>query len=197
MAVPVNEITKLLTDYRALSREAFLAKYVSPVLLHQTNPGDSTGVRGYLAGLFRRRLFSSPTLISARPETDRQTSRSDSGMLVFGLHSKKGGGFSNIVMVGRGSDSDIELPYDKVSKLHAYFSCNEEGDDWTVSDMHTTTGTFVNGVRLPPETPVHVVSGAVLKFGSAELVFFSPAALHDHISSLVAGLGQPPVNPGP
>src|SRR5690606_33528442 len=48
--------------------------------------------------------------------------------------------------VGRGSDNDIVLEGDSVSRRHALFE--RIGESWSVVDDHSTNGTYVNDVQI-------------------------------------------------
>lgn len=51
-------------------------------------------------------------------------------------------------MVGRGADADYTIPGKDISRKHCliYFS----QDQLIVRDLYSRSGTFVNGVRIPP-----------------------------------------------
>lgn len=50
------------------------------------------------------------------------------------------------LLVGRGSDCQLELEHDLVSRHHCKLRL--AGDGFVVEDMQSTTGTFVNRVRV-------------------------------------------------
>lgn len=52
----------------------------------------------------------------------------------------------NEILIGRGEDCLIHLPFTNVSRRHArIFS---QGEELTIEDLNSTNGTFVNGVRI-------------------------------------------------
>jgi hypothetical protein len=51
-----------------------------------------------------------------------------------------------IFRVGRHPECDIVIPTPGTSRQHAEFECRDGG--WTVSDLNSGNGTFVNGVRV-------------------------------------------------
>jgi serine/threonine protein kinase len=50
------------------------------------------------------------------------------------------------VTIGRDTGNDVVLPVSQVSRRHARITCDREG--YRVTDLGSTNGTFVNGVRL-------------------------------------------------
>lgn len=76
--------------------------------------------------------------------------------------------------VGRDPQSPIALNDPTVSRLHARF--DRKGEEWTVTDLGSTNGTFVNGNRLAPNTPATLAPGDEIKVGEVAFVFEAPAA---------------------
>lgn len=56
------------------------------------------------------------------------------------------------LVLGRAQDCDIPLLADNISRYHA--SLEWVGNEWHISDMGSTNGTYLNGQILSPETPV-------------------------------------------
>jgi serine/threonine-protein kinase len=57
-----------------------------------------------------------------------------------------------------------------VSRRHARLLRRLEG--WLLEDLHSTNGTFLNNAPVPPERPVRVRSGDVIRCGQLTLVFY-------------------------
>jgi len=72
------------------------------------------------------------------------------------------------VLVGRHSESDLQLAMPDVSRRHCRFVLAETG--WRVIDLSSTNGTFVNGVRVD-EADLH--AGDRVRVGS--FIFEMPA----------------------
>ncbi len=72
--------------------------------------------------------------------------------------------------VGRGSDNDLCLRDDSVSKIHAALVVNREGT-LLVSDTGSTNGTFINGRRISYGEARQVEEGDVVSFGDIEVRF--------------------------
>ncbi len=72
--------------------------------------------------------------------------------------------------VGRGSDSDMQLDHQSVSKIHASLVMNREGK-LMVADTGSTNGTFINGRRISYGEARHIEDGDVIGFGDVEVRF--------------------------
>jgi pSer/pThr/pTyr-binding forkhead associated (FHA) protein len=71
------------------------------------------------------------------------------------------------IVVGRGEGSDLRLLETGISRQHARFQPSPEG--WSLVDLHSTNGTFVNGRRLPPEHPYLLRPGDRVAIGNTLL----------------------------
>jgi hypothetical protein len=77
--------------------------------------------------------------------------------------------------IGRSPESGIPLPDDpKASWLHA--KLDVLGDGWSVTDLSSTNGTAVNGVRISSAQPLY--DGDELLIGTTTLVVRSDARKH-------------------
>jgi hypothetical protein len=75
---------------------------------------------------------------------------------------------SGHVTVGKASTNDIGLGSDHtVSRLHAVFERYDAG--WSVRDLNSRNGTFVNGQRIWGEHPLH--AGDEIRLGKTRLVY--------------------------
>ncbi|MEQ8821653.1 MAG: SpoIIE family protein phosphatase [Sumerlaeia bacterium] len=72
-------------------------------------------------------------------------------------------------LVGRHPDADIELPDHHASRYHAEVRFSHGGDCWTVHDLNSSNGTFVNGERLTVMRTL--VSGDRITIGDTILAF--------------------------
>ncbi len=75
---------------------------------------------------------------------------------------------ADVVTAGRHPDSEIFLDDVTVSRRHADF--NREGDTFTVSDVGSLNGTYVNRDRIDR---VQLTDGDEVQIGKYRLVFFS------------------------
>lgn len=182
------------TDRLRLTREAFLAKHSAPVLLHRWETGavevDSAFTTANVS------MLEMPTKLEPGRPSDslavlglspRASSAHD--VLVFPISKRlPGGALEDRVSVGRSKNADIQLPYRKVSKFHAYFTLSpavpvSAGRKCFLTDAGSTNGTYVNGRRLSSGRPAELNDRMLIHFSHYLFVFFSPALFY----SLVAG----------
>lgn len=79
----------------------------------------------------------------------------------------------NVTVAGRHPESDIFLDDVTVSRKHAEFRRN--GTRFSVADLKSLNGTFVNGERI--ESEVELSDGTEVQVGKFKLTFF--ASVHD------------------
>src|SRR5687767_7320851 len=72
---------------------------------------------------------------------------------------------ADVFVVGRGSEADLQLDHESVSRRHAAF--RGDGGQLVVEDLQSRNGTFVNG--QPIVGRVSVVVGDRIVLGSCEL----------------------------
>jgi phage tail-like protein len=71
--------------------------------------------------------------------------------------------------LGREADNGVVLDADGVSRYHARIICTPT--DCTITDLESTNGTFLNQVRLQPNTPMPLRSGDKLRIGVYAIAF--------------------------
>ena len=77
------------------------------------------------------------------------------------------------IVLGRGADCDIQVDRDSVSRRHARVF--RAGDVWSVEDLQSTNGSYVNDV--PVIKPVLLRDADFLKIGAAIFKFLSGAGV--------------------
>jgi pSer/pThr/pTyr-binding forkhead associated (FHA) protein len=85
--------------------------------------------------------------------------------------------------VGSHQSNDVVVDSDGVSRVHAVFE--RFGDTWTVRDLGSRNGTFVNGARIIGEQALH--SGDEILLGRLRLLFHGPAR-----GAETAAIAEPP-----
>lgn len=73
---------------------------------------------------------------------------------------------SQYTRIGRALDCQLCLPDPSVSRSHA--AIVGRGGKWFLSDLGSRVGTFLNGVRLPPNQPAPLAVGDSLRIGPWE-----------------------------
>ena len=81
-------------------------------------------------------------------------------------------GDSDEIVVGRGSDCDIQIDRDSVSRRHARIY--RVGSDWHVEDLGSTNGSYINDVPIQ-QSPLRDLD--FVKIGSAIFKFLSGASV--------------------
>ena len=68
--------------------------------------------------------------------------------------------------LGRSADNDHQLHDPTVSRRHAVITHDGDGLAW-LTDVGSSNGTFVDGKRIPPLTPVRIRDGARVQLGGS------------------------------
>lgn len=74
-----------------------------------------------------------------------------------------------VATIGQGPQNDVVVDDDSVSKTHARLDYEHGG--WHLTDLDSTNGTVVEGVRLAPRVPTPVLYGNSIRFGGVALQF--------------------------
>lgn len=73
-------------------------------------------------------------------------------------------------IVGRSPRDDVSISYDPFASMrHALVASSSQG--WTITDLNSTNGTFVDFTRLPPGQPRPIRAGSVVTVGRSHLAF--------------------------
>ena len=73
--------------------------------------------------------------------------------------------------LGRAPDNTFPLHERSISRHHALFEVDPDGEVW-LSDLGSTNGTFVNGLRLDGHVPVRLRDGDRVRLGTSAVVKF-------------------------
>ena len=79
--------------------------------------------------------------------------------------------------IGRGAENDLTIPSTAVSRKHAAIALRE--GRWYVEDRGSYNGTFLNGTRVNPGTPLPLRHADRIEIGGETILFSSPAQLRD------------------
>ena len=74
-----------------------------------------------------------------------------------------------ITSIGRGSENDVVVGDDSISKEHAKIKYFEGEDKYKVYDLVSTNGTLINGEKV--EAPMEIKDGDRVTFGEINFVF--------------------------
>jgi signal transduction histidine kinase len=90
------------------------------------------------------------------------------------------------IRLGRDSSSTIQIHDSEVSRHHA--EIRAIGDDYAISDLNSSNGTFVNGQRIRQHT---LASGDQVQFGSTLMLYTGPAEETQEDLAKIISIGPP------
>jgi len=76
---------------------------------------------------------------------------------------------SPVVTVGRAAGCEVVIDDDSVSARHARLEYDLGA--WRITDLSSTNGTAIEGVKLAPDVPTPLPYGATVRFGGVKLQF--------------------------
>ncbi len=76
---------------------------------------------------------------------------------------------SPVLTIGRTPENGLSLPDTLVSRHHAEIRMESEGP--TLTDLHSSNGTFIEGTRLPPDQPRLLSDGTRIQIGPFLLTY--------------------------
>ena len=181
-----SRLAEYVAELRSLGRPRFLAAYPHPVLVHHFGRDADGAVerRGAAAGAAKFRTELPPGGGAANGAA-LAGDRTDLEAAVHPLKKRPGNAYPDTITVGRADSNDVVVPYDDLSKLHAYFT-RSPGGALLVADAGSTNGTWVDGERLAANASRVLGERARLTLGDHELELLGPAALADLVASLAA-----------
>ncbi len=77
-------------------------------------------------------------------------------------------------VIGRHSSCDLRLTLGSVSRRHC--KIGQHNGRWTLTDLDSTNGTFINGERMASGSTVHLDEGDTIQVGDVLLYFERLAA---------------------
>ena len=90
-------------------------------------------------------------------------------------------------VIGRVSECGVHIPDGRISRRHCVISAGQAG--YTVKDLKSSNGTFVNGKRV---TEAALKDGDRLKVGVIEMEFRIAERIEDGKTELLGSAGRPP-----
>lgn len=97
---------------------------------------------------------------------------------------------SSSLTIGRDPDNDLTFESAAVSREHAALVLRE--GRWYLEDRGSTNGTFLNGTRVAPGTPLPLRHADRLGLGDISLLFSWPTQLADpEATAALTGLSEP------
>lgn len=134
-----EKIARAIARVTELTRDEFLRQNGrTPILVQLTEPGSAKDAT--------KQTLRFGTLMMSKDEI----LAAEAGIYAHTVRKADANAFAMMITVGRAGNNDIILPYDSVSKFHAYFTQNPDGT-WTLTDAKSMNGTFLGERRLAPE----------------------------------------------
>lgn len=163
------KFTELVRDARVLGPSGFLASHRVPVLYVK-----DLGRLEEDAGAFETRFDFGARRDAAPPRRPLESSISVDHVLP--LSKRRGAPFPDRIGVGRAPNADVRIPLPRMSKYHAFFTIEADGEH-TLTDAGSSYGTSVRGSRLVPRRATVLRDGDEIRFAEYAFVFYRPAAL--------------------
>ena len=92
------------------------------------------------------------------------------------------------ITVGRMPGNDIVLEDVTVSRTHAGLRREPMTGGWSVLDMGSHNGTFLDGVLIVPGRPMPLMDRSRVRFGDVEVTFFQPTGFEQYVRARAARL---------
>ncbi|MGB0678283.1 MAG: FHA domain-containing protein [Polyangiales bacterium] len=96
------------------------------------------------------------------------------------------------ITLGRGERADVTLPHRGLSRTHLRFTGQGGAHGWTITDLGSKNGSYVEGQRLQPHTVVPIRDRACISLCNIyHFRFFRADSFYQSIVRLAAGQRQP------
>lgn len=168
----------LLRQMEGTSRERFVELFPHPFLIQITSLRDleegdpATGtVRSTMPQPKESNLLGCPVYFVKKRETNPLT---------------------NLISIGRTANNDLALPYQTVSKFHAYFQAH----DWSLVDAGSSNGTYIGRKPLKERAPCPLGASCEISFSKGcSFLFLQPDRMSLYLKHLGALENSLPIAP--
>jgi hypothetical protein len=160
-------IEELATELKKDGDESFRQKYAHAFLIVKNYPQS-------LSELVSPKTVRT-SVIDLPPPSGKPGARPEAQRIpdtAIALNKSNRNFYTAKITVGRAKNNDIIIRASKVSKLHAAFIQEADGG-YSVIDMDSTNGTWLNGSRIPKNQPVRLKNGDQIAFCHHEFEFLS------------------------
>jgi hypothetical protein len=151
---------------KAMTREAFAAKFTHPFLIRQGDPDQ-----------MERISFQTQVGNPRNPAEMERAMLWASGAIVVPVVKKPENPYPDRISIGRAQNCDVVIRDGTVSKLHGHFTAVGQAEAQLV-DRGSHNGTNVNGKPVKAD-PVKVASGDKIVFGDVTVQFVDARRLWD------------------
>lgn len=154
---------KLVEDFLALDRPAFLAAHPDPVILFDELGATAGPEAGFQT--LSKHVKETPGDAPRSPREKILDRLEGGGRVVWPLRQQSDK-FASMITIGRAANNVMRLNVGSVSKFHAYLTHVKRDNCWFIADANSSNGTFIDGQELPPSHgKVPLKSGSTLRFG--------------------------------
>ena len=171
----MRPLAELVTERQTLSSDAFLQRHPNPVLVLVVGDDAEEKWRA-----FRTTLVTSQAL--ARVRTDLPALLA--AYTIVEVTKSTDSPWRHRISLGRARNNDKLIKDRSISKLHAQFTFNEEGEV-RLGDCGSRNGTRVNGRRLAPEESLALAAGDEIRIGRIDAVYYTPGAFFDFLGTVL------------
>ncbi|ABN67000.2 predicted protein [Scheffersomyces stipitis CBS 6054] len=135
-----NETDEVIEDKNGIDKDGFYSVRLTPLIDHSSSASG---------------LYFSPVIRKIKPNTS----------ISIGRYTEKNKAAAH---APQGSSAPIVFKSKVVSRTHALFQCNEDGQ-WFLKDCKSSSGTFLNHIRLSPasqeSTLMPLIDGDIIQLG--------------------------------
>lgn len=162
----------MLASQLLVDRESVVRALSWPLLVWEARPSDVTAALGYddsteSGHRARRPTTAEPLLLEVR---------------------KRPLGTGTDITVGRMPGNDIVLEDVTVSRTHAGLRREPLTGGWSVLDLGSHNGTFLDGVLIVPGRSMPLMDRSRVRFGDVEVTFFQPTGFEQYVRGRAARL---------
>ena len=158
---------------RTLSREEFVQRFLGKYLVLSFDQRELPGA-------------SFQTAVTGRPK-DRGDGHSDDrgpkAFQVVAIAKAQGNPYPDRISVGRTGNCDIVLRDPSVSKLHAHFRVERDGE-LVLVDQRSSNGTMINGTVALPGISEPLENGDVVQFGNVRATILNADGVYEALQRI-------------
>lgn len=172
---------KVIGEYAEQFTRLSLEEYLNtnpPAVLLQDAASGSFGSVGEDPGDTLFRVEPTPEPGDSGLDLSRGSLPHEEAYIVVPLDPPEAGGRTRLVL-GCAESCDLRIADASISREHALLE--RRGDDYTLEDVNSTTGTQVNDEPLVSGRPQLLVNGDRITFGAVTLTFLEPDAFFEFV----------------
>ena len=146
----------------------------APVLVLRASPSDPLPLQPAVTRRWSRAEALSETHDGETVSPWAELANGDS--LVVPVVKSDRNPFAGLITVGRAQSCDLRLTSSQVSKIHAYLR-HRPGKGWVIKDGGSRNGTYLEGLKIEPQTDYPLAFGQQVRFGDVTGMFLGQREL--------------------